>query len=137
DDAAELRNRPHQFRQAGGAEQGFHSFQPAMMRSSVFELELFGSTVPLRRDLPHQRAAAALEKRPHAAYLLRILLVSAALEAGRQAHFHFGINAAGKRRVGVEVEITAPHFEGVERIVEELPWRRPCREWPKVNRRRA
>ena len=56
----------------------------------------------------------------HAVYFCGIFFVGAAFEAGREAHLHLGIDAAGEFRVGMQVVDAAAHLEEVQRIVHEL-----------------
>src|SRR5208283_5794950 len=77
---------------------------------------------------------AALEILLHARDLSRIFLVRTALEARRQAHLHLGINAAGERGIGIQVESTAAHLEQVERVIGKLLGGHPRGKWAEVLR---
>ena len=66
-----------------------------------------------------------------------IFLIAAALEAGCEAHFHLGIDAARKIWVGMKVVDATPHLEEVERIVHELLGRNPRNKRAVVERTTA
>ncbi len=89
------------------------------------EVQVGGGAVALGGQLAGQRFAARVEKGHHARGFVGVQLVGAALEAGRQAHLHLGIDAAGMGRVGIEFLDAAADFEEVERVVGELLGRRP------------
>src|SRR5258705_12642982 len=46
--------------------------------------------------------------------------VGAAFVTGREAHLHFGINAAGESGVRVQIVNAAAHFEKIECVTGEL-----------------
>ena len=105
-----------------------------MRRGGGFKLQLLAEPLALSFQLAHQRLPAAFKKTLHPRRLVAILLVAAAFEAGRQAHLHLGINAAGKRRIRIQLEIAAPQLEEIERIVEKFLRRRARREGPVIAR---
>jgi len=49
-----------------------------------------------------------------------VFVICAALETRRQAHLHLGINASGKRGVGMQLVHAPPHFEKVQRVIQEV-----------------
>ncbi|MGH9500070.1 MAG: hypothetical protein ACRD3L_13095 [Terriglobales bacterium] len=67
-----------------------------------------------------QRIAAGVEIGLYPGNFEGVFAVRAAFEAGGEAHFHFGVDAAGEFRVGVKVVNAAAHLEEVERIVGVL-----------------
>src|ERR1039458_2533534 len=105
-----------------------------MQSGGGLEMEIGGGVVPLPLDLAHQRVPAAFEKLLYAPHFGRVFLVAASLEAGRQAHFHLVINAAGELRVGMEIVNAAAHLEQVERIVGKLLGGDAGGERPKILR---
>src|SRR3989441_13378836 len=56
----------------------------------------------------------------------------AARKARREAHFHFGIDATGKRRVPPDFNLAAPHFEKIERAFGERLRGAPRCKWTVV-----
>ena len=80
-------------------------------------------------ELPQQRFSLRIEVRLHPLHFVRIFLIAASLETGRQAHLHLGINAARKFRIGMQIVDAAPHLEEVERVVHEFLGRNPRHEW--------
>ena len=117
-DGVELIDAAHDLRKL--AEYGLQLFNSGVQGGGVFEFKTGRCLVALRRDFPHQRVSAAVEIGLHPANLSPVIVVGAAFEARREAHFHFGIDAAGKVRVGMEVVDAASHLEEIQRIVGEL-----------------
>src|SRR5260370_9046620 len=48
-----------------------------------------------------------------------VFFFCAAREARGEAHFHFGIEAAGKRGIAADFDLAAPHFEQIEDAFSE------------------
>ena len=102
------------------AEHGLEFFHAGVQGGGVFKFQTGRGLLALRGYLPHQRVAAAVEVGLHAGDFAVVVVVGAAFEAGGEAHFHLGIDAAGKLRVGMEIVDAAAHLEEIERIVGEL-----------------
>ena len=105
-------------------------FHASVQRRGAFKFQTGRGLLALRAYLPHQGVAAAVEVGLHPGHLGVVVLVGAALEAGRETHFHLGVDAAGKLRVGMEIVHAAPHLEEIERVVGEFfrgrtRWERP------------
>ena len=77
-------------------------------RGRRLELQIFRGLLALLRQFTLQGLPAALQKVMHPRHLAAVLIVAAALKAGRQAHFHLGIHAAGKAGIRIQIEIAAP-----------------------------
>ena len=86
----------HDLRQLRGG--GLHLLQASVQGGGSLEIEIGRGVVALPLDLAHQRLPVGFEKLLHASHFGGVFLVGASLEAGRQAHLHLGINAAGKLR---------------------------------------
>src|SRR5579863_2034184 len=86
----------------------------------VFEGEVGGGGVALGGAFAEQGLAVGIEVGLHPTHFSCVVLIAAAFETRGQAHFHFGIDAAGERGVGMEVVYAAAHFEEVERVVHEF-----------------
>jgi len=71
----------------------------------------------------------------HPFHFARVFSIGAAFEAGCEAHLHFGINAAGKFRIGMKVVDAAAHFEKIEGVVHEFFGGEPGDERPVVQRK--
>src|SRR5579859_6493199 len=84
------------------------------------KLHLGRGVLALRLHLPLQRLAARVQKTLDPNDLRTVFVIGAAAKAGRQAHLHLGIDAAGKFRIGMQVFDAAPHLEEVKRVVHEL-----------------
>src|ERR1700722_19885109 len=99
------------------AQRGLEFFETPVEGSGGFEIQIRGSGVTLRGDFVQQRVAPRVEVRLHAGNFDAIFVVRAPFETGCQAHFHFGVDAAGERWVGVKVIDTAAHLKEIERVV--------------------
>src|SRR5580700_3146391 len=62
-----------------------------------------------------------------------VFLLGAAGKARREAHFHFGIDAAGESGIAANFDLTAAHFEEIERLLGKSECRFPGREGPIVS----
>ena len=96
------------------------SFSNVRAGPSVFEFKIGGRVVAQVRDFPHQRLAAAVEVGLHTRHFRAVLIIATTFETGCQAHLHFGIDAARKRRVGVQVVHATAHLEEVEGVIGEF-----------------
>ena len=106
--------------------------EPRMNGGRRLEFHFRRRFIALGRHLPLQRFAARVQKifDPH--HFGAVLVIRAAAKAGRQTHLHFGINAAGKFRIGMQVFHAAPHLEKVKRVVHEFFRRHPRPERPVI-----
>ena len=100
----------------------------------LFKRQSLGRRVPLRSNLAHQRIAARIEVALHPPDFRGIVRIRTTAKAGCQTHFHVGIDAARKRRVGMQVVHAAPHFEEIQRVVHELLRSSPREERAVVDR---
>ena len=98
----------------------FELLQLRVHRGGGFEFQAGGGLVARGGNFAHQRLAARVEEGFDACDFGGVLLVGAALEAGREAHLHFRIDAAGKSGVGIQFLDAAADLEEVERVVGEL-----------------
>ena len=99
------------------AERGLEFVEAGVEGGGGFEIQAGGGGITLGGDFVEQRIAAGVEIGLYAGDLGAIFVVRAALEAGGETHFHFGVNAAGEFGVGIEIVNAAAHFKEVERIV--------------------
>ena len=109
-------------------------FHARMNRRRLFERQIRRCRFALGGELAQQRVSAGIKVVLHAGDLHGVLLIGAALKTWGQAHFHLGINTAGKRRIGMQIGDAAPHLEKVERIVHELLGGHARNKRPIVNR---
>src|SRR5215469_2162689 len=99
--------------------------QPRMDGGGLFECQVGRGCAPLSRELAGQRISAGIEIGLCTADFGGISLIRAALEAGREAHFHLGVDAAGKRGIGMKIVDAAAHLEEVQRVVHEFLGHKP------------
>src|SRR5438094_2798587 len=82
--------------------------------------ELRRGALALLAEFAGERLACGVEECLHTHDFSMIVSISASLEAGSQAHLHFGINASRKGRVRMQVFGAAAHFEEVERVASKF-----------------
>src|SRR3954463_7070027 len=99
----------------------------------VLELHCRAGGFALAFYLPAERCSAGIQITLHARDFYLVGVVSAALEAGREAHLHLRVHAAGEGGVGIKVEIAPPHLEKIERAVEEFLCGGTRSKWPVVD----
>src|SRR5882762_9749172 len=58
-----------------------------------------------------ERSPARFQELHQPLYFDVVFLLRAARKAWREAHFHFGVQAARKRRIAADLDLAAPHFE--------------------------
>ena len=107
--------------------------EPRMNGCGRLEFHFRRGVIALRRHLALQRFAARVQKILDPHHFGAILVIGAAAKAGSQTHFHFGIYAAGKFWIGMEIFHAAPHLEKVERVIHKLFRRHPRSKRPVVN----
>src|SRR6202521_2596237 len=79
-----------------------------------FEIQLLAGFLTLLLNSRPERSPARFEKLHEPLYFDVVFFFRASRKAWREAHFHFGIEAAGKRRVAADLDLAATHFEQVE-----------------------
>ncbi len=86
----------------------FHFF---MEGGGAFEVQLLAGFFALLLYRGPERAAASFEELDQPLNFDVVLLFCAAREARGEAHFHFRVEAAGKRGIAADFDLAAPHFE--------------------------
>src|SRR5215469_12855788 len=104
-----------------------------MVCGRLFEGEFGGGVVTSLLDFANERMAGAIEELLNPRDLGAVLVVGAALEARRETHLHFGVDAAGETGVGMKVLDAAAHFEKIEGVVQELFGSGSGGEWTVVD----
>src|SRR6266568_1924819 len=113
-DGVEILDAPRDFRQA--AQDVADLVQAAMQRRRALEVERSARGFAFLLDFRGQRASAGAEKTHHAQDFRVVILFRAARKTRREAHFHFRINAARKRRVAADFDLAAPDLEKVQKF---------------------
>ena len=113
----QLRHRTHHLiHQSDG---GLRLLHLRVQGGRLLELHRFRCSIARACDLGQQRSSLRLQIALHRGRLLRIPLVRASLEAGRKAHLHLGVDAAGERGVWLQVVGAAAQLEQVQRLVQK------------------
>src|SRR5207248_444889 len=94
DDRIEAVNSLYDFRQ--WREHGLELLDLDVNGRGFFKGKVLRSLLSWCNEFANKRPACGIEEGLHARDFGMVLGVGAALEAGREAHFHFGINATGK-----------------------------------------
>src|SRR2546423_9817010 len=102
------------------AEQRLQFLQAGVQSGGILEIETRRSLVALGGDLSYQRLTTSVEVSLNTRHLDAVFIVTTTFETGRQAHLHFGVDAAGEAGVGMKVVDAAAHFEEIEGVVGEL-----------------
>src|SRR5712692_7230682 len=113
-DGVEILDAPRDFRQA--AQDVADLVEAAMQRRSALEVERSARGFAFLLDFRGQRTPAGAEKTHHALDFRVVILFRAARKTRREAHFHFRINAARKRRVAADFDLAAPNLEEVQKF---------------------
>src|SRR5258706_15804443 len=90
-----------------------------MDRGSAFKIECLSGRLALALKFRRQRRATRTQKCDYAAEFDVVFLFRAAREARSQAHFHFGIYAAGIAGIAANLDLAAANFEQVEKAGSE------------------
>src|SRR5690348_11629213 len=90
-----------------------------MERGGAFEIEGFAGGFALAFDAAGKRGARRLERLDDASDFPVVLFLGAAGETWREAHLHFGIDAAGKCGVAADLDLAAANFEEIEELIRE------------------
>ena len=83
-------------------------------RRGALEVQLLAGFFALFFNSSTHRAAARFQKAHEPLDLDVVLLFAAPREAGREAHLHFGIQAAGESGIAADFDLAASHFEQIE-----------------------
>ena len=102
--------------QAEGVVEFFEAF---VEESGVLEIEISAGLLAIGFDRRAKRVAAGVQKLDEALHFGGVLLWRAAGKAGCEAHFHFRVDATGKRGVAANFDLTAANFEEVESLLRE------------------
>lgn len=107
-------------RNLGPETQNFVELLDALVkRGGALEIELFAGMFAIRFDGDAERAAARVEKLDETADLGVVFLLGASGKARCEAHFHFRVDAAGKRGIAANFNLAAADFEKIERLFGE------------------
>src|SRR5258708_35927624 len=113
----EILNPPGEF---GPSAQNFIEFLYFFVqRGGAFEVQLLAGALALFLYCGPERAAASFEELDQPLNFDVVLLFCAAREARGEAHFHFRVEAAGKRGIAADFDLAAPHFEQIEDAFSE------------------
>src|SRR2546425_12258662 len=94
-------------------------FEALVQVCSELEIKLLARSGSLLFERGNERAAARLKEVQQPIHLRVVLLLRTAREARCEAHLHFGIEAAGKRRVTPDFDLAPAHFEKIKRALGE------------------
>src|SRR5271168_1287942 len=95
-----------------------------------FKLQFLGSPVALLANRDKLAFATRSKKAAHGFGFLGIASISAALLAGREAHLHLAIDAAGMFRVRREIVFAAAQQKELQQFFAVTLGSRARREWP-------
>src|SRR5690348_3533080 len=110
----------HATRQVRQAAQNAGDFFDFFVESGgAFEIEGFACGFALALDAAGKRGAGGFERLDDASNLAVVFLLCAAGETWREAHLHFGIDAARERRVAADFDLAAADFEEIEELIRE------------------
>src|SRR6266852_55467 len=126
-DGVEILDAPRDFRQA--AQDVADLVEAAMQRRSALEVERSARGFAFLLDFRGQRTPAGAEKTHHALDFRVVILFRAARKTRREAHFHFRINAARKRRVAADFDLAAPNLEEVQKFFGKRIGSAARRKW--------
>src|SRR5579863_3407516 len=101
------------------AQRGVEFFEALVELSGALEIEIGAGAFAVVFDRGAQRVAVGVEKLDEALDFGVVFLFGAAREARREAHFHFGVDAAGESGIAADFDLAAAHFEQVERLLGE------------------
>src|SRR6267378_872647 len=79
-----------------------------------FEVQLLAGFLTLFLNSRPDRSTARFQKSHEPLDFDVVFFFRAARKAWREAHFHFRVQAARKRRVAADLDLASPHFEQVE-----------------------
>lgn len=94
-------------------------FEAFVECGSPFEVKIGAGALPVVFHNGAQRIAASVEELDEARDFYVIFLLAAAGKTGPETHFHFRIDAPGKRRVAANLDLAAPDLEKIERLLCE------------------
>ena len=102
------------------AAEGFVDFVQFLVEGAgLFKIQflarLFANCLVLRAE----RISFCFEELDQAADFYVVFLLGATGEAGREAHFHFGVDTAGERGIAANLDLAAADFEEVEDALGE------------------
>ena len=104
-------------REFGAEAQRFVEFFEAFVeRGGALEIEIGAGAFAVVFDGRAKRVAVGVEELHEALNLGVVFLFGASGEARREAHFHFGIDAAGECGIAADFDLAAADFEEVERL---------------------
>src|SRR4029077_9612931 len=83
----------------------------------TLEIEIGAGALAVSFDRGAKRVAVSVEELHQALNLGVVFLLGASGKAWRKAHFHFGIDAAGKRWIAADFDLAAADFEQVESLL--------------------
>ncbi len=95
---------------------GFNALHVSVKLGGGFKGEIGRSLIALSAQSDEPAFAARREKAFDSRRFLSVALVRAALEAGREAHLHLGINAAGIARVWIQFKCAAAQQKQLEHL---------------------
>ena len=84
-----------------------------MEGGGAFEIQLLAGFLPFLLDGGTHRASACFQELYEALHFDAVFLFGATCKTGREAHFHFGVEAAGKGWVAADFYLAAAHFEKI------------------------
>src|SRR5580658_2765024 len=99
------------------AQRGIEFLDALVKLRGALEIEIGAGAFAVGLDRGAQRVAVGVEKLYEALNFSVVFLFGAAGEAGREAHFHFGIDAAGERGIAANFDLATAHFEEVEGLL--------------------
>ena len=102
----------------GKEAEGVVEFFDALVKlRGALEIEIGAGTLAVGFDRGAKRIAAGVEKLHEALHFGVVFLFGASGETRGEAHFHFGIDAAGESGIAANFDLAATDFEEVERLL--------------------
>src|SRR5256885_11777791 len=80
----------------------------------AFEIQLLTGFFALLLDCGAERSAACFDEMDQTLHFDVVFLFGATGKAGRQAHFHFGVEAPGKSGIAANLDLAAADLEEIE-----------------------
>ena len=99
------------------AQRGVEFFDALVKLRGALEIEIGAGAFAVVFDGGAERVAVGVEKLHQALDFGVVFLFGASGKARGEAHFHFGIDAAGKSGIATNFDLAAADFEEVERLL--------------------
>ena len=119
------------------AQRGVNFFDAFVELRGALEIEIGAGAFAVVFDRSAERVAIGVEELHEALDFCVVFLFGAPGKARRQAHFHFGIDAAGESGIATDFDLAAAHFEEVKSLLGKSERGFSGREWAVVSASRG